>query len=305
MIEKIRTNLSKGRYSKQLPSASFEAYINKNGGWKDCLISNKIIFSHRENDYSEDYLPEKLHSHDYYELTFVFSRDGVEYTADGQCISLRKGMAVLTKPMRFHMFRLTRDMHYDRYVMYFKDIDGIFPDSAVMSFTKMGNSSCAVFELPEQTLLSRLKSVEDALTDTESPYASARAYLNICHIFVLLSDQKATVEEDIPIVAPNFISEIKEYIDKNFLEINSIEALSKQFFYSREYISRSFRKYYNTPIYDYVLNRKIQHSSLLLKQGASVRDSAHSSGFSNISSFIKLFRKYFGCTPSEYKAKYM
>ena len=120
---------------------------------------------------------------------------------------------------------------------------------------------------------------------------------------MLLSDRKTLVIGNVQMSAPHFIRDIKEYIDENYLLIDSAEALSRQFYYSREYISRSFSKYYNTPIYEYILERKMQHSALLLKQGTSVEASAHNSGFGNMSSFIKLFRKYYGCTPSEYRIK--
>jgi len=303
MQKKIFENQSRKGYTKKDNSIFSEAYVNQCGGWTDYLISDKFIFSHRTNDYSMDELPEKLHYHDYYEISAILGGDGVEYISDEETVSLHRGMVILTKPMRFHMFRLSTPTHYDRYVLYFKDVAGIFPDSAMMDFTKNGNSSCAIFELPEQPLFSCFQSAEDTLANADSPYASTKAYLNICNVFLLLSDHKATIKERAPMFVPNFISQIKEYIDENFLSIQSVKTLSRELFYSREYVSRTFRKYYNTPIYEYISSRKMQHAAFLLKQGASVEDSAHESGFFNMSSFIKLFRKLYGCTPSQYKEK--
>lgn len=303
MKDKVYDNQNKKRYAQKICGASFEAYVNKDGGWIDHLLSDKILLSHRTNHYSQNALPEKLHAHHYYELTLIANGDSVTYIADGQSVQLHRGMAVLTKPMRFHMFRPDAPIDYDRYVLYFRDVEAIFPDTAIMNFTKMGNASCAVFDLPEQSLLSYLKSAEDALADIASPYSSAGAYLNICNIFLTLSNNKATIEEKLPTPTPHFISQIKKYIDENHLHIHSVEEIARQFFYSREYISRSFRKYYNTPLYEYILRRKMQHSLLLMKNGASVEESARTSGFGNMSSYIKLFRKVYGCTPSEYKDK--
>lgn len=299
MRDKIIEHIKKGSYIRKLPAESYEAYLSVNG-WTDHVISNNIIFSHRTNDYSSDWLKEKLHSHDYYELSVIMSGDEVEYIADENSLPLHRGMIVLTKPMRFHMFRLSTPTHYNRYVLYFKNVEELFPCAHMMDFTKIGDSSCAVFELPEQTVASCFKAVEDDLSDTSSPYASSKAYLNICKIFLMLSEGKATLPEKLPAPAPHFIVRIKEYIDENYLSISSVKALSKHFFYSREYISRNFRKYYNTPIYEYISGRKMQHAALLLKQGVSVEDSARKSGFCNMSSFVKLFKKLYGCTPSQY-----
>ena len=303
MQKKICDNQNRKGYVKKENGTFSEAYVNQRGGWTDYLVSDKVIFSHRINDRSMDDLLEKLHYHDYYEISAIFGGEGVEYISERETVSLHRGTVILTKPMRFHMFRLSTPTHYDRYVLYFKDIEGIFPDSAIMDFTKNGDASCAIFELPEQPILSYFQSAENALATADSPYASAKAYLNICNIFLLLSDHKAPIKEKVPMFAPNFISRIKEYIDENFLSIHSVKTLSSNFFYSREYVSRTFRKYYNTPIYEYISNRKMQYAALLLKQGASVEDSARESGFFNMSSFIKLFQKLYGCTPSQYKEK--
>ncbi|MBR2615811.1 MAG: helix-turn-helix domain-containing protein [Clostridia bacterium] len=304
MRQKIDENKSKNRYSQSVPAASFEAYVSKNGGWTDYLISQRILFSHRANDYDMSDLPEKLHSHDYYELTVVLAEGGVEYIADGQSISLRPGMAILTKPMQFHMFRLTEAMHYERYVLYFKEIEALLPDPALMDFTKRGGLSCAIFQLSEERLLSCLKSAGEALSDPASPYANAKACLHLLQVFMLLSDQEKALEGSLSALPPHFIHEIKEYVDENFLSIPSVEALARKFFYSREYISRAFRRYYNTPIYEYILGRKMQYSTLLLHEGSAVEAAAHASGFGSLSGFVKHFRKFYGCTPSEYKAKH-
>jgi AraC-like DNA-binding protein len=91
-------------------------------------------------------------------------------------------------------------------------------------------------------------------------------------------------------------------VDANFLHLRSVNDVADHFFYSREYISRSFQKYFNTPLYDYILNRKMMHCCTLLQQGELVESAARKAGFHNLSSFVKVFRKRYGCNPSEYKA---
>jgi AraC-like DNA-binding protein len=39
-----------------------------------------------------------------------------------------------------------------------------------------------------------------------------------------------------------------------------------------------------------------------LQQGELVESAARKAGFHNLSSFVKVFRKRYGCNPSEYKA---
>ena len=301
MKEKISDNIKKEMYSQKLPSVSFDAYI-KSGKWTDYLLSDKIIFSHRSNTCRK--LADKLHAHDFYELFILGMGEELEYISDEGKVLLRRGMAILTKPNQFHALRLTTPGNYDRYIIYFRNLDGLFPDKRIFDLISMGNQSCAVFELPEHTMLSYMEAIERALSNTASPYSCAKAILGIFELLLALSEQNVVSESTSHLFPFAFISEIKKYIDENFLSIHSVEDLTEQFFYSREYISRSFKQYYNTPIYEYILGRKMLNCEMLLKQGASVETAAHASGFHNMSSFFKLFRKMNGCTPSEYRQKF-
>ena len=58
------------------------------------------------------------------------------------------------------------------------------------------------------------------------------------------------------------------------------------------------------PIYDYILEKKMLHFKHLLLKGEGVEAAARICGFSNMSSFSKLFKKKNGCTPSEYRVRY-
>ena len=166
-----------------------------------------------------------------------------------------------------------------------------------MKFIEQGSESIAAFHLPPFAF-SRL--LEEAKALASGAFAAcASAYLAIGELFLFLSKEKSAAPlKDLP---PHFIGEIKDYIDRNFLELPSASALCEKFFYSREYISRSFRRYYNTPIYDYILQRKLLYCRSLLEKGEGVESAAFKSGFGNLAGFGRLFKKQYGCTPSEYK----
>ena len=305
MQSKILDNLRLDRYLEATATPCPSSYFNKNGNWVDHHFADNIIFSHRVNEYVHGSFPEKLHVHDFYELMINMNENSVEYIADDNVFALKRGMAVLTKPMRFHMFKLIKPDLYERYVIYFKDDNRLFADEKIMRFTKMGNDFCAVFDFfNNDALLSCLKLADKALSARDTPYAYADAYLHLGRAFFTLSSRECLSEERLDPFVPTFINEIKSYIDKNFLHIKSIEDLAQEFFYSREHISRSFRRYFNTPIYEYILKRKMAMCTELLKKGESIESAAHHSGFSNMSSFIRIFHKMNGYTPTEYRAKY-
>ena len=301
MREKIKCSIEKGRYSDVPAISSAEAYLNREGGWTDHLISENIIFSHRKNNYALGELYEKLHAHDYYELTLVAGNESVEYVSEGEHFRADHAVAILSKPNHFHMFRTSSPVHYDRYVIYFKNEEQIFPKDEIMSFLKQGNDSFAIFSWTDDSLLRLAEKTEKVLCSPHSLYSLSEAYLNLCRLFLSLSRYRSPSELCSNKPTPNFIVEIKGYIDENYLKISSVDALAKSFFYSREHISRSFKQYYNTSINEYMLEKKLLYCKNLLKQGEGVEAAARVSGFNNLSNFIKIFKSRNGCTPSEFK----
>lgn len=95
---------------------------------------------------------------------------------------------------------------------------------------------------------------------------------------------------------------VRRQIDEGFLEPVTIAELSKQHFMCKSKLREIFRKHYGITIYQYMLNRRMEHAcELLSAPDAQVKDIAGLVGYSNISHFSDAFRKKFGCTPSEYK----
>lgn len=299
----IEKGLSDGKYIRKDLDTHTEAYVNQRNGWTLFLLNDNIVFSHRADNYLQGALTEWLHVHDFYELTINASLGNVEYIAEGQNLFLSHGMAVLTKPNHFHMFRLPIPLQYERYVIYFKKSDILFSDPRVMEFSTFGTIGYAVFDLSGTHLLETLNSVETILHEHDVGYSSAEAYLSLGQLFLALCKCSSESNPNLSkITVPPFLSEIKAYVDKNYSTISSVDALATKFFYSREYLSRTFKKYYNTPLYKYILSKKILLCQTLLQTAESVESSAKQSGFSNMSSFVKIFKQHTGVTPSVYKA---
>jgi AraC-like DNA-binding protein len=99
------------------------------------------------------------------------------------------------------------------------------------------------------------------------------------------------------------IYQIKAYIDTEYANIHNISDLTQRFFYSREYITREFRKHFNTPIYQYIVSRKLLLSKKYIHLGITIDKAARMAGFTNMASYIKLFKKDTGLTPSEYQKR--
>ena len=304
MRDKISEGFSQKKYEKSIPINSSTAYVNKQYGWNDYLISEQLIFSHRISNYTPKNIYEDLHAHDFYELVICAGGDKMQYITDGQCLSVKPGTVILTKPLSFHMFRPSEPVLHDRYIVYFKPSLNIFCEKNILNFLKMGNSSYCAFHFSDSNhISSHAYKAEQELLNPKSEYATSKAILHICNLFVALSENVTDNVEIFNHSIPQYLIDVKENIDKEFTNIDSTTDIANKIHYSREYITRNFHQYFNTTLYEYILKRKLVYCCSLLRQGISVEKAAALSGFRNMSGFNRIFRKYNGCTPSEYKAR--
>lgn len=98
------------------------------------------------------------------------------------------------------------------------------------------------------------------------------------------------------------VQTVKRYIALNLDQDLSRETISAEVFLNPDYLSRIFKKETGYSISDYVLAERIREAKELLRQGnLSVSSVAASVGYTNFSHFAKIFKKYVGTGPTEYR----
>ena len=308
MKSKINNNIENNTYRGKLNLKYVTAYENT-AGWIDYLVSEKIIFSHRNTLFSQ-VKHQYLHTNNYFELV-VYRQGTMEYIAENQTLVAEPNVIILSKPLTFHMNRPFNKDSCERYVIYFMEnikYETMF-DESVFDILSATNQSSLYIKLNDenaQKLYDRLDTIEEALqADTKHSDALAMTYLIQLFIFLSQNSNQTDHSSSAKNAPTEKIYQIKAYIDNEYANIHSISELAQRFFYSREYITREFRRYFNTPIYQYILNRKLLLSKKYLHLGITIDKAARMAGFTNMASFIKLFKKDTGLTPSEYQKKHI
>lgn len=99
--------------------------------------------------------------------------------------------------------------------------------------------------------------------------------------------------------------DVANYVQRHLSEPISAEDMAKELFMSRPYLSAKFKRETGETLTDFILNEKTEEAKRLLRYSdKSAAAIGAYLGFSSTSHFAKVFKKYAGLTPGEYREKH-
>lgn len=132
-------------------------------------------------------------------------------------------------------------------------------------------------------------------------------YSEIFRIISYLCGSEESVSEDELITHSDVYNKfirVLSYIEDNYAEDLSLESVASTAGFSKFHFSRLFKQYTDTTFYDYLSSKRIIVSKQLLRKNIPVTEVAFQTGFNNLTTFSRCFKKYVGCSPSQYKAQF-
>lgn len=100
----------------------------------------------------------------------------------------------------------------------------------------------------------------------------------------------------------SIVNAIIEFIGKNYMKEISLERISKNMYLSPIYISKIFKEETGDSPINYLIRTRLSKAKELLEQkGLPVKDAAKIVGYDDAYYFSKLYKKYYGCSPSSHK----
>lgn len=144
---------------------------------------------------------------------------------------------------------------------------------------------------------------------TDDPLNEPALLSYLIQFFVLLSRNNKELPASTPASQGNKQHEYVEkfnvvfdFIEHNFTEDISLEDVAARIGFSKFHFSRLFHQFTGTSFYDYLSLRRLKAAEvLLLNPTLPITEIALQSGFSSISTFNRVFKKYKECTPTEFK----
>lgn len=235
----------------------------------------------------------QLHLHEDYEL-FCFLKGSAKYYVEGTVYPLKPQDIMLLKIAESHALLIDKNAPYERIVINFNK------DALIGNLKKEIIDFLEKRPLGQQNKYSLAKHEEDNLISylykicNTSNIEERRLYLT----FVLneLSKKKPSKSDS---NCTDSVVEIIEYINKHLFEDISLDILSEKFYLSKVHLTRKFKSYVGTTIWEYISTKRLIKAKELLKGGKWPTDVAEACGFNDYSTFYRAYKKKYGISPKE------
>lgn len=123
----------------------------------------------------------------------------------------------------------------------------------------------------------------------------------LCRVYEYHKDNQYQPEVNFDSVTQKIYT-ITAFIHANYTAELTLQGLSKQFFISPYYLSHQFKKVTGFTLINYVQMTRVRNAQqLLLYTPMKITDIASACGFTSFSQFNRVFNRFSGCSPSQYR----
>ena len=240
-----------------------------------------------------DYQLASMHYHASYELYYLDAGNR-DYFVEDKFFSVSSGSFVLVPPSKIHR---TGGAYGLRTLVGFTHdfLAKTYTEEAIRDLVKCFDTTLIhPSEEKQAEYKALLKNLMNCATVTEFSI-----YLGI-----LLQELAKCKPEDTYNKHNKQISDIIEYINKHYAEIQTIEQIADHFYISKYHLCRIFRNAMQITLIDYLNNIKIKNACVFLTSSdKSIQEISQLCGFNSSAYFTNVFRKIAMVTPSEYKKR--
>ncbi len=243
----------------------------------------------------------QIHYHGCYEIYYFVSGD-VDYHVEGRVYHLTPNSLILLSPYVFHGPLVNSDVEYIRYSVYFTQEDIVAEHRALLlSAFPNGHKGSAKEEFYENTELFDLHIFFRHLFQSREESESGQTPYYPIFLEALLAQITRMCWKLSPSTAAlyssNNVSSIIDYLNEHLTEPITLDGLAKQFYISKYYMNRVFKKAVGTTVIDYLIYKRVSRAKQLILSGLTASDAAMQCGFQDYSSFYRAYTKKMGCSP--------
>ena len=242
----------------------------------------------------------QLHNHNDYEILLFLSGDA-KYVVEDKIYTLEPGDLILIRKHEFHRIYHNTSAPYRRTVLMVSP--AFFQENGCPGYEAqflnvppdMGHKICAdtVRSSGLYDAFTRYKKyAEDTLPPDRQPVLKSI----IIEILYLINQVSNFSSSDLT-AGP--VRNVILYLNNHYDQTVTLDSLQEQFFISKYYLCRQFRKATGLTVHEYIRRKRLTKVRELRSQGMRICDAALEAGFNDYSSFYRAFQKEYGKPPRE------
>ena len=251
-----------------------------------------------ESRFQEDYFFDNSKRPDYCGYLFQYTLSGYGmFEADGQVVELPVGTAFFTAVPQKNCYYLPKKADVPWEFLYLH-----FDGTAVLPFWKKLYECCGgiLFVDPQASVISKAFALQKCMINGGHlvPYEGGEfLYGFLCELLRQQLHPASSQKESVA-------GQAALLMEREFATLSGIDEVAKRLQLSPEHLSRSFRSEWGMSPIHYLNQLRIQSAMNDLLGGADTIEAiAIQNGFANGNYFSKVFRRYTGMTPGEYRRK--
>ncbi|MGH7197678.1 MAG: helix-turn-helix domain-containing protein [Candidatus Omnitrophota bacterium] len=203
-----------------------------------------------------------------------------------QVLSGGAGLELLKAPNEIDLIILDYRMGLLNGIQVLEKIREICPDLPVILFTAFGSKQVAVEALEHHA---------DDLIDKPFKIADMRQKIQRC-LDARQDHEKALGKEEDP------VQRVVHFVKRNFDKSLTLDDAALVASLSPKYLSRLFKQETHQSFTEFRLSLRMEKAKELLESSAlHIGEIAGKLGYESEESFVKMFKKIEGCTPTEYR----
>ena len=251
--------------------------------------------------------PVPAHQHSFYELLLLLEGD-VTYMIGGDAYALLPGDLLIMPGGIPHHPIFGEGGKYRRVVLW-------LTEDFVRSLPG-GNKLTETLGMEDSTHRGRLYRFHatdgDALAECamsiaeelqfDRPMGDAMSSLLVARLLILIRRMAefSTQQESDDASSIRRIREIAAFIDENLHRDLTLDSIADQFFFSKFYLSRLFKRHMNMTPHAYITERRLILAKQLLYEGIPPTEVYKRCGYSDYSVFFRSFKKFYGTPPGKF-----
>lgn len=274
-------------------------------------LVNSMISSDYELFHVKDFVVQEktlYHYHDFYEIHCTLE-GFAEFYLDGQKYLLQPGSVIFIHSLDLHRIMKQNSDVFDRVYMF---ITPSFLKRSSSKYTDLEYCFHPIGATKSKVIQTEPEKLKEFFALMEAP-ANKKEYgadlmreQRVINLLIYLNRQFIRSEKEIQLNEPadnDLITGIMAYVSENLATTLSLEEVAKEFYVSKYYIPRVFKKSTGFTFHNYVLKKRLLYAKQLLAIHKNANQIYLQCGFKSYPHFLKCFKKEFSMTPKEYIKK--